>query len=49
MSDLAGYITGETVVIDGGLRFLGGSRAGAADMLKWSDDDWARQRASMPR
>ena len=48
VSDLAGYITGETVVIDGGRRFLGGARSGSARMLEWSDEDWQRQRAGMP-
>ena len=47
-SDLAGYITGETIVIDGGKRWLAGSRAGVSQMLDWSDEDWGRQRASMP-
>lgn len=49
VSDLAGYITGETVVIDGGRRFLGGARGGSAQMLTWSDEDWQRQRAATPR
>lgn len=48
ISDLAGYITGETVVIDGGRRYLGGARAGVAEMLRWSDEDWQRRRAQMP-
>jgi NAD(P)-dependent dehydrogenase (short-subunit alcohol dehydrogenase family) len=48
VSDLAGYITGETVVIDGGRRFLGGARSGSATMLAWNDEDWKRQRAGMP-
>jgi NAD(P)-dependent dehydrogenase (short-subunit alcohol dehydrogenase family) len=48
VSDLAGYVTGETIVIDGGKRWLGGSRAGVSAMLDWTDEDWARQRASMP-
>ena len=47
VSDLAAYITGETVVIDGGQRWLGGSRPGAADMLRWSDADWDNQRATI--
>ncbi len=46
VSDLAGFITGETVVIDGGKRWLSGARTGAADMLGWSDADWDRQRAA---
>jgi NAD(P)-dependent dehydrogenase (short-subunit alcohol dehydrogenase family) len=48
VSDLASYITGETVVIDGGRRYLGGARAGVAEMLNWSDEDWERRRAAMP-
>ena len=48
ISDLAGYITGETVVIDGGRRYLGGARAGVAEMLSWSDEDWERRRTEMP-
>jgi NAD(P)-dependent dehydrogenase (short-subunit alcohol dehydrogenase family) len=48
ISDLASYITGETVVIDGGRRYLGGARAGTAEMLSWSDEDWERRRAQMP-
>jgi NAD(P)-dependent dehydrogenase (short-subunit alcohol dehydrogenase family) len=48
VSDLAAYITGETVVIDGGRRYLGGSRSGSTRMLDWSDDDWQRQRSAMP-
>ena len=49
LSDLAGYITGETIVIDGAKRWLGGARAGVAAMLDWSDEDWARQRAAITR
>ena len=45
LSDLAGYMTGETVVIDGGQRWLTGARPGAAAMLRWSDADWDAQRA----
>ncbi len=48
VSDLAGYITGETIVIDGGKRWLAGSRAGVSQMLNWSDEDWARQRSGQP-
>lgn len=48
MSDLAAYITGETVVIDGGRRYLGGARSGVAEMLSWSDADWDRRRGQMP-
>jgi NAD(P)-dependent dehydrogenase (short-subunit alcohol dehydrogenase family) len=45
LSDLGGYITGETVVIDGGKRWLGGSRSGGDEMLEWSDEQWAALRA----
>lgn len=45
ISDLAAYITGETVVIDGGRRYLGGARGGVTEMLSWSDEDWERRRA----
>lgn len=48
LSDLAAYITGETVVIDGGQRYLSGSRPTAAAMLQWSDEDWKRQRDGAP-
>ena len=48
VSDMAGYITGETIVIDGGKRWLAGSRAGVSQMLDWTDEDWARQRAGQP-
>lgn len=48
VSDMAGYITGETIVIDGGKRWLAGSRAGVSQMLNWTEEDWARQRAGQP-
>jgi NAD(P)-dependent dehydrogenase (short-subunit alcohol dehydrogenase family) len=48
VSDHAGYITGECVVADGGRRLLGGARAGAQEMLDWTDADWAAQRARTP-
>ena len=47
VSDLAGYMTGETIVLDGGKRWLAGSRAGVSQMLDWSDEDWARQRTAI--
>jgi NAD(P)-dependent dehydrogenase (short-subunit alcohol dehydrogenase family) len=49
VSDMAGYITGEAVVIDGGKRYLGGARSGSDAMLDWSDADWAAHRAGQPR
>lgn len=48
VSDHAGYVTGECVVADGGRRLLGGARAGAQEMLDWTDADWAAQRARTP-
>ena len=48
VSDLAAYITGECVVVDGGRRLLGGARAGAEEMLGWGEAEWARQRARTP-
>jgi NAD(P)-dependent dehydrogenase (short-subunit alcohol dehydrogenase family) len=42
VSDGAGYISGEAVVIDGGKRYLGG--AGPSEMLDWSDEQWAALR-----
>jgi hypothetical protein len=44
VSDLSGYINGETVVIDGGQRYLGGARATSGAMLKWTERDWDQQR-----
>lgn len=49
VSDLAGYITGEAVVIDGGQRWLGGARSGAEAMLDWTDADWATLRDGSSR
>jgi NAD(P)-dependent dehydrogenase (short-subunit alcohol dehydrogenase family) len=48
VSDHGGYVTGECVVADGGRRLLGGARAGAQEMLDWTDADWAAQRARTP-
>lgn len=48
VSDHAGYITGECVVADGGRRLLGGARAGAQEMLDWTDEQWVQQRARTP-
>jgi NAD(P)-dependent dehydrogenase (short-subunit alcohol dehydrogenase family) len=44
VSDLAGYVTGECVVVDGGRRHLGGARAGAMEMLDWDEARWTAQR-----
>ena len=47
VSDQAGYITGEAVVIDGGKRYLGG--AGPSNMLDWTDEQWEQLRAGRGR
>jgi NAD(P)-dependent dehydrogenase (short-subunit alcohol dehydrogenase family) len=44
VSDQAGYITGECVVIDGGKRYLGGAGTSSSGMLEWSDEQWAAVR-----
>lgn len=43
ISDQAGYINGEMVVQDGGAHLRS---SGAEDLLRWSDAQWASQRAS---
>jgi NAD(P)-dependent dehydrogenase (short-subunit alcohol dehydrogenase family) len=43
ISDRAGYINGEMVVIDGGAHLRS---SGAEDLLRWSDRQWADQRAA---
>ncbi|MBR0791310.1 SDR family oxidoreductase [Bradyrhizobium manausense] len=42
VSDRAGYINGEMVVIDGGAHLRS---SGAEDLLRWTDAQWAEQRA----
>jgi len=42
ISDLAGYITGEMVVQDGGAHLRS---SGAEDLLQWTDAQWENQRA----
>jgi NAD(P)-dependent dehydrogenase (short-subunit alcohol dehydrogenase family) len=44
ISDQAGYITGEAIVIDGGKRYLAGAGVASAAMLDWTDEQWARLR-----
>ena len=46
VSDRAGYINGEMVVIDGGAHLRS---SGAEDLLSWSDAQWAAQRAARPK
>jgi NAD(P)-dependent dehydrogenase (short-subunit alcohol dehydrogenase family) len=43
ISDQAGYINGEMVVQDGGAHLRA---SGAEDLLRWSDAQWAAQRAA---
>jgi NAD(P)-dependent dehydrogenase (short-subunit alcohol dehydrogenase family) len=43
VSDRAGYINGEMVVIDGGAHLRS---SGAEDLLHWTDAQWAEQRAA---
>jgi NAD(P)-dependent dehydrogenase (short-subunit alcohol dehydrogenase family) len=46
VSDRAGYINGEMVVIDGGGHLRS---SGAEDLLRWTDAQWAEQRAARAR
>ena len=46
VSDRAGYINGEMVVIDGGAHLRS---SGAEDLLQWTDEQWASQRAARPK
>lgn len=43
VSDRAGYINGEMVVIDGGAHLRS---SGAEDLLRWTDAQWREQRAA---
>ena len=43
VSDAAGYINGEIVVLDGGAHLRG---SGAEDLLQWSDAEWESHRAA---
>jgi len=46
ISDRAGYINGEMVVIDGGAHLRS---SGAEDLLCWTEAQWAEQRAARTR
>lgn len=46
VSDRAGYINGEMVVIDGGAHLRS---SGAEDLLLWTEAQWAEQRTARPR
>src|ERR1700751_4006026 len=43
ISDQAGYINGEMVVVDGGAHLRG---SGAEDLLQWTEAQWEKQRAA---
>ena len=43
ISDRAGYINGEMVVVDGGAHLRS---SGAEDLLQWTDEQWEKQRAA---
>ena len=45
VSDRAGYINGEMIVIDGGAHLRS---SGAEDLLQWTDAQWRAQRAARP-
>lgn len=44
VSDMAAYINGASIVIDGGRQFLSDGGSSTADLMKWGPDDWARMR-----
>ena len=46
VSDRAGYINGEMIVIDGGAHLRS---SGAEDLLQWTDAQWRAQRAARPK
>jgi len=46
VSDRAGYINGEMIVVDGGAHLRS---SGAEDLLQWSDAQWEKQRAARSR
>lgn len=45
LSDMAGYITGECIVIDGGKQFMSDAGSRTLELMNWTDEDWARMRA----
>ena len=46
ISDAAAYMTGDTVVLDGGAHLR---TSGAEDLLAWSDEDWTAHRQNLAR
>lgn len=45
LSDMAGYISGECIAIDGGKQFLSDAGSRTLELMSWTDEDWARMRA----
>ena len=45
LSDMAGYITGECIAIDGGKQFMSDAGSRTAELMNWTEEDWARMRA----
>jgi NAD(P)-dependent dehydrogenase (short-subunit alcohol dehydrogenase family) len=45
VSDNAGFITGEAIVIDGGKRLQGAAGISAYHMQEWTDETWNNIRA----
>jgi hypothetical protein len=42
---MAAYINGECIAIDGGKQFMSDAGSRTAELLNWTDEDWARMRA----
>ncbi len=45
LSDMAGYINGECIAIDGGKQFMSDAGSRTVELMNWTDEDWARMRA----
>src|SRR5690606_42115802 len=45
LSDMASYITGECIAIDGGKQFMSDAGSRTLERLNWTDEDWAAMRA----
>jgi NAD(P)-dependent dehydrogenase (short-subunit alcohol dehydrogenase family) len=48
VSDNAGFITGEAIVIDGGKWLQGAAGASAVNMQNWPDETWENLRRRKP-